>query len=113
MPKYIGPYKVTRSHPENLRYTLNLPQELKAQRIHSSFHVNLLRPFQKNDNLFFLKRQVHAEYDFSNAEDEEWLVDEIITHGWERNKVSSLVQWNLGDTTWERYMECQELSALD
>ena len=30
MPKYIGPYKVTKSHPEISRYTLDLPQELKA-----------------------------------------------------------------------------------
>jgi hypothetical protein len=30
MPKYIGPYKVTNSHPEESRYTLELPDELKA-----------------------------------------------------------------------------------
>ena len=30
MPKFIGPYKVTKSHPEILRYTLDLLPELKA-----------------------------------------------------------------------------------
>jgi hypothetical protein len=30
MPKYIGPYPVTKSHPEESRYTLDLPSELKA-----------------------------------------------------------------------------------
>jgi len=30
MPKYIGPYEVTKSHPNEARYTLDLPTELKA-----------------------------------------------------------------------------------
>ena len=42
MPKFIGPYKVTKSHPEILRYTLDLPPELKARRIVPLFHVSLL-----------------------------------------------------------------------
>src|ERR1700677_48763 len=29
------------------------------------------------------------------------------------SNVSFLVQWNLGDTTWEPYAECKELTALD
>src|ERR1700749_5207173 len=28
MPKYIGPYRVTKSHPAESRYTLDLPPEL-------------------------------------------------------------------------------------
>jgi hypothetical protein len=30
IPKFIGPYKVTHSYPEESRYTLELPDELKA-----------------------------------------------------------------------------------
>jgi len=30
MPKYIGPYKMMNSHPEESRYTLELPDKLKA-----------------------------------------------------------------------------------
>jgi hypothetical protein len=113
MPKYIGPYKVEAAYPEESRYTLELPSELKARRIHPSFHVGRLRPFVKNDDLLFPKREVRAYYDFGDAEDNEWLVDEIIAHKWEGNKVSFLVQWNLGDTTWESYSVCKELQALD
>src|SRR5258708_32949104 len=40
MPKYIGPYKVVDAHPAESRYTLDLPPELKACRIHPTFHVN-------------------------------------------------------------------------
>jgi hypothetical protein len=34
IPKYIGPYVVTKSRPKESRYTLDLPPELKARRIH-------------------------------------------------------------------------------
>jgi hypothetical protein len=67
MPKFIGPYKVTNGHPNELRYTLDLPPELKAQRIHPLFHVMRLHPFNKNDNKIFLKHKVHVFYDFSDA----------------------------------------------
>ena len=56
---------------------------------------------------------MRAFYDFDDAEDNEWLVDDIIAHKWEENNISFLVQWNLGDTTWEPYAKCKELMALD
>jgi hypothetical protein len=111
--KFIGPYKVTDSHPEISRYTLYLPPELKAQRIVPSFHVSLLRLYHKSDDAVFPKHKVHTFYDFGNAEDNKWLVDDIITHKWEGNNISFLIQWNLGNTTWEPYIECKELTALD
>jgi hypothetical protein len=75
--------------------------------------VSRLHPFKKNDDKIYPKREVRAYYDFGDAEDEEWLVDDILAHRWEGNKVSFLVQWNLGDTTWKPYNECNELVALD
>ena len=113
MPKFIGPYKVMKSHPEISRYTLDLPPELKAQRIVPLFHVSLLCQYYKNDDAVFPKHEVCTFYDFGDAEDNEWLVDDIITHKWEGNNISFLVQWNLGDTTWELYTKCKELVALD
>jgi len=113
MAKFIRPYKVTSNYLEDSRYTLELPNELKAQRIHPLFHVSCLCPFKKNDDKIFSKCEVYTYYDFGNAEDEEWLVDNILAHHWEGNRVSFLVQWNLGDTTWEPYNECKELTALD
>jgi hypothetical protein len=113
MPKFIGPYKVTESHPNESKYTLDLPPELKAQRIHPLFHVTRLRPHNKNDDALFPKREVCAYYNFGDAEDEEWLVDDILAHQWKGKKVSFLVQWNLGDTTWEPYSQCKDLAALD
>ena len=75
--------------------------------------MSRLRHYEKNDDVCFPKREVRAYYDFGDAEDNEWLVDDILTHQWNGNKVSFLVQWNLGDTTWEPYSECKELAALD
>src|SRR6202521_5967900 len=62
MPKFIGPYKVTHSYPEESRYTLELPNELKTRRIHPSFHVSHLRPFEKNDDKIFSKRELRTYY---------------------------------------------------
>jgi hypothetical protein len=39
MPKFIGPYKMTESHPNESKYTLDLPPELKAHRIHPTFQA--------------------------------------------------------------------------
>ena len=102
-----------KSHPSESRYTIDLPPELKAQRIHPWFHVSQLRHYLKNDDNIFPRREVRAFYDFGDAEDEEWLVDDILAHQWKGNTVSFLVQWNLGDTTWEPYTECKELAALN
>lgn len=113
MPKYIGPYEVTKSRPHESRYTLDLPPELKARRIHPTFHITRLRPYYKNDDAVFPKRDAQAYYDFGNSEDNEWLVEDINAHNWRGSEVEFLVQWNLGDTTWEPYSECKDLAALD
>ena len=72
-----------------------------------------MRPFDKNYNKVFPKREVRAYYDFGDAEDNEWLVDEILAHQWNKNSVLFLVQWNLGNMTWEPYSKCKDLTALD
>ena len=52
-------------------------------------------------------------YDFSTPEDQEWLVEEILAHKWDKNKLSFQVHWNLSDTTWESHKMCKDLQALD
>src|SRR5258708_39079382 len=69
MPKYIGLYKVVDAHPAESRYTLDLPPELKARRIHPTFHVSRLRPFLGNNDKVFPKREVRTYYNFGDAED--------------------------------------------
>src|SRR3984957_20223142 len=92
MPKYIGPYKITQSYPNESKYILDLPPELKARRIHPSFHISRLHTFNANDDKLFPRREVRAYYDFGEAKDSKWLVDKIITHQWKGTKVSFLAK---------------------
>ena len=42
MPKWIGPYRVTKRIEETSNYMIDLPRELKERRIHPMFHVSKL-----------------------------------------------------------------------
>ena len=61
----------------------------------------------------FPRRDAQAFYDFGEPDEAEWLVDSISAHRWEGNRIEFLVQWNLGDSTWEPYGSCKDLEALD
>ena len=113
-PKFIGPYKVLEAFPETSDYILELPEALRARRIHSKFHVALLRPYHASDDALFPNR-VHPEpYDFGAPDDQEWFVDEITAHRWVNGKnLEFEVWWSLGDSTWEPYVECKKLEALE
>ena len=53
-------------------------------------------------------------YDFSQDNEQEWLVEEITSHFWTSLKELELeVRWKLGDTTWEPLTACKDLEALD
>ena len=113
MPKYIGPMKVVTSHLETNNYTLELPQQLKDRRIHPTFHINLLRRHEPNDDGLFPKRDAQAFYDMGNPDDAEWLVNKITAHRWMGNAIKFLINWNLGNSTWEPHAHCKDLEALD
>ena len=113
VPKYIGPYEVIEAFPGTSNYTLELPEDLAKRGIHPTFHVSLLRPHVPNDDNAYPHRESSTFYDVGNDEEKEWLVDEIVGHKWENNKVLFHVRWTLGDTTWEPYNNCSKLAALD
>lgn len=112
-PKYVGPYRVTRAHPETSSYTLELPDDLVRRRVHPTFHSALLRPHEANDDALFPGREARKFYDFGAPDDGEWMVDEIVGHRWKGRAVEFLVHWTLGDHTWEPLANCEELQALD
>lgn len=113
LPKYIGPYKVLRARTETSHYAVDLPSELTARRIHSTFHVSKLRPHVENNRVTFPGREAQFFYDFGEPEDQEWQVEGILAHKWEGNKIQFQVQWTMGKCTWEPYDSCKELQALD
>ena len=77
------------------------------------FHISGLCHYISNDDKVFPRCKVCGYYNFSDAEDNKWLVDEILAHQWNGNKVLFLIQWNLRDTTWEPYSKCKDLETLD
>jgi hypothetical protein len=99
VPKFVGPYKVTKAMPSTSNYILELPEELAKRRIHTKFHVNLLRPHQPNDDVLFLNRKKAEPYYFGAPDGAEWYVDEIVGHKWKDRNVEFLVKWSLGDST--------------
>ena len=112
-PKYVGPYKVLQTRPETSNYTLELPAALQERRIHPTFHVSLLRPYQASNDALFPNRAQPEPYDFGAPDDAEWFVDELLGHRWEGKTLEFQVRWSLGDTTWESYGSCKDLTALD
>jgi hypothetical protein len=61
----------------------------------------------------FLNRVQPEPYNFGAPDDQEWFIDEIIGHHWEREGLELYVRWSLGDTTWEPLRSCKNLEALD
>jgi hypothetical protein len=82
MPRFDGPFKITRAHPETSDYSLKLPNEPNRFPI---FHSSLLRPHILNDNELFESRQfAQPEPVLIPEGQEEWLIRDIIderTHG--------------------------------
>jgi hypothetical protein len=113
MPKFIGPFVVTKADRQASNYQLELPGEMKSRHIRNRFHADRLQPFLGNDEMSFPGREAKFFYDYGVPEDEEWYVDAIVGHTWQGRKIRFNVQWSLGDTTWEPYEHCKDLVALD
>jgi hypothetical protein len=113
LPKYVGPYKVLDAQTSTSTYSIELPAQLRARNLHHRFHRSKLRPYQANDDALFPHREALPHYDFGTPDDQEWLVEGILAHKWDKDQLSFHVQWNLGDTTWEPYTTCKDLQALD
>ena len=77
MPKYIGPYKVVKAHNEASTVMLELPLVLVAQWISPMFHMGLVWKFVADNDKLFPKRDAKSFYDFSQDDEQEWLVEEI------------------------------------
>ena len=114
VPRFIGPYKITAVNNDSSNVSLDLPEDLKKRRVHSTFHSSLVKPYVANDDERFPKRDTHVLYDMGENDDTEWYVDEIIGHQWNpKGGLELRVQWTLGDVTWEPLQNCNELEALD
>lgn len=111
--KYVSPFKILEAHPNTSTYKVELPTQLKAQNLHDRFHQSKLCPYHANDDALFPHWEAHMFYDFGAPDDQEWLVDKILAHQWDRAQLSFQVCWNQGDTTWETLETCKDLQVLD
>ena len=109
MPRFLGPYKVLKAMNDSSNVMLELPPELRDRRISPTFHTNLVRPYIKNNDVLFPKREAKSYYDFGNNDEQEWFVDEILAHKWTDNNLELQVKWTLGDVTWEPIDSCKKI----
>jgi hypothetical protein len=111
IPKYIGPYKITKDF-NNQSLKLELPMHLKKRGVHDVFHSSLLRMHVPNDDRLFPGRMDTQLGDGPNSEDE-WAVEMIRSHaGSGENSVFEIL-WKSGDITWMPLYQIRHLRALD
>ena len=59
--------------------------------------MGLVRKFVANNNKLFPKQDAKSFYDFSQDDEQEWLIEEITSHPWLNLKELELeVRWMLG-----------------
>jgi hypothetical protein len=72
VPRFIGPYRVTKAHNEASTVTIELPPELVSRCIAPTFHASLVQPYVPNDSQRFPRREAKSFYDFGNDNEQEW-----------------------------------------
>lgn len=79
VPKYLGPFRITKELEKGSTYQLDLSPELRVKGINPSFHVSLLRPHFVNDDRRFPGRMLHQLPGFGNNL-RKWDVRRVISH---------------------------------
>ncbi|KAF8481507.1 hypothetical protein JB92DRAFT_3132712 [Gautieria morchelliformis] len=111
---HAGPYRVKEAQNDTLTVTLELPEELTNWRIMPTFHTSLIRRYEVNSDDLFPRQEAKSFYDFGENNEEEWLINEILSHRWINLKdLEFQVRWTLGEVTWEPMSSCKDLKALD
>ena len=80
MPRFLGLYKVLKAMNDSSNVTLELPPKLEDRKISPTFHTNLVRPYIKNNDILFPKREARSYYYFGNNDKQEWFINEILAH---------------------------------
>ena len=68
-PQWAEPFRITMAYLATDNYTLQLPKEYK--RVHSTFHVRLLKCYIENDNIKFPSRKLTRPGPLPEFKDEE------------------------------------------
>ena len=73
MPRFDGPYEITKAFLEQSTYTLNMPNS----NVFPTFHASQLKCFVPNNDALFPSRTLEEPEAVVNDEGEEWYVDSI------------------------------------
>ena len=111
MPKYLGPFRISKTLKEGATYQLDLSKELRARGLNNAFHASLLRPHLANDDRRFPGRQFHQLPGFGE-QPREWAVDRFLSHIGRGAAAEFEVQWSTGDVTWVPYRDVKHLQAF-
>ncbi|KAG9223840.1 hypothetical protein CCMSSC00406_0007702 [Pleurotus cornucopiae] len=115
MPRYDGPYEITRCFPERSTYTLLMPN---SPDVFPTFHASQLRRFVENDVELFPSRELDRPEAVivDGTGEEEWLVDKIVDEKRGRGGQEYLVSWKgygAEENRWLKRCDVEELEALD
>ena len=82
MPRFDGPYTITRAFPIRSVYAIDMPN---CPNLYSTFHTPLLKPFIANDPLLF-PSWIQSQPDTVVTENgEEWFINRIVDE-WKRGR---------------------------
>ena len=114
MPRFDGPYRITKSFPERSVYTLDMPN---APELYPTFHSTLLTKHLPNDDVLFPGRvRRHPGTIMTENGEVEWWVDEIIDERKRGRGYQYLVRW-VGEgpehDLWLPRREIEDCEALD
>jgi hypothetical protein len=112
MPRYDGPYVITRVSPEHSNVTLDLPDK----KIFPTFHTHHVVPFHENDSRLFPGRELEKPEPVILNDQAEYFIDRIIDERKRGVGMQYLVRW-LGygpeDDRWLPGRELKDCEALD
>ncbi|KNZ72249.1 hypothetical protein J132_04040 [Termitomyces sp. J132] len=109
-PKWVEPHRILQAYNETSNY---LPMVLQKQRIYSKFHVLLLWPYKASNNVLFPNRATPEPYNFGAPDNQEWFVNDLLSHCWDGVNLKFEVCWSLENTTLESLATCKNLKALN
>lgn len=100
LPKFVGPYAITKVFEKESVCELKLPDELVRRRIHPRFHMSLLRPYVANNDSVFPNRDLAATYDFGQPDRDEVYFTSIVGHVWDGQRIRFLGTLSTGNIEW-------------
>lgn len=112
MPRFDGPYKVVKSHPETSTYTLDLPNSA----VHPTFHGSLLKRAHDNDDERYASRKQAELPPVLVDGAEEYFVDRILDEKKVGRGYRFLVRWvgwGPEEDRWMSRAELEDCEALD